>query len=75
MDIKVSKTYRNKKNGKIYIVLFLAMDVTENKDTKCVVYTEDSCVGEIYVRGINEFKEKFETILENSWLITAGNIN
>jgi len=60
MKMERSGIYRNKKNGKEYLLILTAIDVTNNKDSECVVYTENENVGKIYVRDSIEFQEKFE---------------
>ena len=50
--------YRNKKNGKIYIVLGEVIDCTNERDgTVCILYTDEK---KVFVREKNEFFEKFE---------------
>lgn len=54
--------YRNKKNGKIYIVLGEVIDCTNERDgTICVLYDDRQ---RLFVREKNEFFEKFEKVEE-----------
>ena len=59
-DVLVAKTYRNMKNQKTYEVIFIALDVTANKNQYCVVYRPTKG-GLVFVRDLSEFKERFET--------------
>lgn len=53
-----SYKYRNKKNGKIYIVLGEVIDCTNERDgTLCILYTDEK---KVFVREKKEFLEKFE---------------
>jgi hypothetical protein len=55
-----SKKYRNKKNGKIYIVLGEVIDCTNERDgTICVLYNDGQ---KLFVKEKNEFFEKFEVV-------------
>lgn len=50
--------YRNKKNGKTYIVLGEVIDCTNERDgTLCILYTDEK---KVFVREKKEFLEKFE---------------
>jgi hypothetical protein len=60
MEIRPGRTYRNKKNKKLYRILYLAVDVTDNECKKCVVYVADEQVA--WVRRVSEFEEKFEEV-------------
>lgn len=52
--------YRNKKNGKIYIVLGKVTDCTNERDgTVCILYTDET---KLFVREKTEFFEKFEEV-------------
>ena len=51
--------YRNKKNGKIYIVLGEVFDCTNEK--VCILYNDGQ---KLFVREKNEFFEKFEKVEE-----------
>lgn len=51
--------WRNLKNNRVYTVLHVTKDVTENKDTPVVVYALGD---EVFVRTVEEFKEKFEEV-------------
>jgi len=57
------KIFRNKKNGKLYKILYEAIDCTNHRDEeKTIVYTpvyEDGEV-KIFVREKSEFIHKFE---------------
>lgn len=54
--------YRNKKNGKIYIVLGEAIDCTNKRDgTICILYNDGK---KLFVREKKEFFEKFEKVKE-----------
>jgi hypothetical protein len=54
--------YRNKKNGKVYIVLGEVIDCTNERDgTVCILYTDEK---KLFVREKNEFFEKFEKVKE-----------
>jgi hypothetical protein len=55
----MTERWKNKKNGRIYTVLFAALDATTgNEDALVVVY--QSPEGARYVRDLGEFEEKFE---------------
>lgn len=54
--------YRNKKNGKIYIVIGKVIDCTNERDgTICILYNDGQ---KLFVREENEFFEKFERVVE-----------
>lgn len=54
--------YRNKKNGKTYIVLGEVVDCTNERDgTICILYNDGL---KLFVREKNEFFEKFEKVEE-----------
>lgn len=54
---------KNKKNKKKYIVRDFGLNVTDNKDEDCVIYTEytmdEDQHTKTFIREINEFYEKF----------------
>lgn len=55
-----SNKYKNKKNGKIYIVLGTVIDYTnEREGTICILYNDGK---KLFVREKNEFFEKFEKV-------------
>ena len=55
--------YRNKKNGKKYKVIAIALDKTSGQAARDMfVYHPEIQPNEIYVREINDFKQKFEEI-------------
>lgn len=55
-DPEPKQNWCNIKNNKIYTILHTAKDVTENKNTSVVVYSFDK---EVFVRSMDEFKDKF----------------
>jgi hypothetical protein len=56
--ISVNNTYRNKKNGKLYYKLGIAIDATNSRDgEKVIIYSDMS---KVYVREEKEFHEKFD---------------
>lgn len=56
-------TYRNKKNGYLYIIECSAIDVTNNRSGEMVyVYYPISDPTAKYVREVSEFLEKFEYV-------------
>lgn len=62
---------KNKKNGKMYEVLFTALDVTKNKDEECVVYKLVDSADKTYVRSREEFDEKFDYIIDSSMVVRS----
>ena len=57
-----SNKYRNKKNGKIYIVFGEVIDCTNERDgTICILYNDGQ---KLFVREKKEFFEKFEKVEE-----------
>jgi len=54
--------YRNKKNGKIYIVISEVIDCTNERDgTICILYNDGK---KLFIREKKEFLEKFEEVEE-----------
>lgn len=54
--------YRNKKNGKIYILIAEAINCTNAQDgQKMYIYKQDDCPL-TFVRSQEEFHEKFEEV-------------
>jgi hypothetical protein len=60
-EAKIGGHYLNKKNGKIYIVLHNALASWDSYQN-IVVYQKESmdAINQVWVRSLNEFKEKFE---------------
>lgn len=57
-----SNKYRNKKNGKIYIVLGEVTYYTNKQEgTICILYNDGK---RLFVREKKEFFEKFERVVE-----------
>lgn len=51
--------WRNYKTGKLYVVIGIATDCTNDRDgTQVVLYRENGCDA-VYVRDLDEFKLKF----------------
>lgn len=58
-----SNKYRNKKNGKIYIVVSEVIDCTNERDgTICILYNDGK---KLFVREKKEFLEKFEKVVDS----------
>lgn len=54
--------FRNKKNGKIYMVLGEVSDCTNERDgTVCILYTDEK---KVFVREKKDFFKKFEKVEE-----------
>jgi len=58
MNISPNHYYRNIKTNDLYEVLYIGLDVTDNKDQDMVVYQNPLLVT-VYIRSIKEFEEKF----------------
>jgi len=59
------KNFRNKKNGEIYEVLGLVINATNGQDDKTMIHyipISYSYLGDGFVREIDEFFMKFESI-------------
>lgn len=56
--------FRNKKTGKMYDMLYKAIDCTNARDgTRVVVYRKhEDYSGVVFVRELEEFYEKFEIV-------------
>ena len=59
----INSTYKNKKNGNMYIVLNHAIDCTNERDgTDVIIYYPENNKEFLCVRERNEFLAKFEEI-------------
>ena len=62
IELKSTKKYKNKKTGKIYILLREIFDATNGREGKTVVLYIEPVQLRMYVRDATEFLEKFEVI-------------
>ena len=62
IELKSTEKYKNKKTGKIYILLREIVDATNGREGKTVVLYIEPVQLRMYVRDATEFLEKFEVI-------------
>ena len=64
MDNISNKTFKNKKNGQLYVVMHLAVECTNARcgNAFVVVYKHISNEDIIFARDFEEFIEKFEVV-------------
>jgi hypothetical protein len=60
-EVKIGGRYLNKKNRRIYIVLYNAL-ASWDSCQNLVVYQRENrdAINQVWVRSLNEFNEKFE---------------
>lgn len=59
----IGRLYRNKKTQQYYRIENIAVDCTNDRDGRSViVYIRDGTYSPVFVRDLEEFKEKFEEV-------------
>ncbi len=61
--MKYGQIWRNKKNNLQYKVQGIVTDVTNNANTRMVLYS-NMAITTLYVREVSEFRRKFQLVEE-----------
>lgn len=61
----IGRLFRNKKTQQYYKVKAIAVDATNSRNgNSVIVYIRDGTYSPVFVRDMDEFKEKFEEVNE-----------